>query len=184
LEMTKVAPNSGPCTFHAVKLCINFDKKKIGLHFELFFRKLIWSPWRQTSGLYQEKNCNHNYDFRLKIHSLIWTQKNNSDIGFQTTAKIVGDSDRTSTKLLIITSNPACISILSFYFMYIPTYIPTYLCFWRLFNVFVQIFYNFAIIFFYLYTAKVNINFGNRFKNTYLCICICPYPHKALKYFI
>jgi hypothetical protein len=28
-----------------VKLCINFDKKMVGLHFGRFFQKRIWSPW-------------------------------------------------------------------------------------------------------------------------------------------
>jgi hypothetical protein len=36
--------NLGYC-FYAYKLCINFDKIFVWLHFGRLFLKLTWSPW-------------------------------------------------------------------------------------------------------------------------------------------
>jgi hypothetical protein len=42
---------SSPKLFHCKKLCISFDKNRVGLHLRRFFRKLIWS-WRTVSTLF------------------------------------------------------------------------------------------------------------------------------------
>jgi hypothetical protein len=42
-KLQKVAHVLGPL-FRLLRLCINFDKKCLGLNFGRFFHKLIWSP--------------------------------------------------------------------------------------------------------------------------------------------
>jgi hypothetical protein len=51
LKITEAAQIVG-LLFPRDKLCINFDKKSVGLHFRRFFHKPIWSHSpRKTSGL-------------------------------------------------------------------------------------------------------------------------------------
>jgi hypothetical protein len=44
IKITKIASNFG-LLFPEYRLCIYFDKRRLGLHFGLFFHKLIWSHW-------------------------------------------------------------------------------------------------------------------------------------------
>jgi hypothetical protein len=44
LKITEVAQFLG-YFFPRYQLCLNFDKKWFGLHFERLFYTLIWSPW-------------------------------------------------------------------------------------------------------------------------------------------
>jgi hypothetical protein len=43
----------------AEKLCINFDKKWVGLHFGRFFRNHIWSPWPCHRNIFHGTRFHH-----------------------------------------------------------------------------------------------------------------------------
>jgi hypothetical protein len=69
VKITEVAQNVGQL-FPKCRLCINFDKKRVGLQFGQFCHKLTWSPysklhlssrWRQciASFVYMYKWCWH-----------------------------------------------------------------------------------------------------------------------------
>jgi hypothetical protein len=45
-------------------MCIYFDKKWVGLHFEPFFLKLIWSPWLPVQEI-KDLEAAHKESMRL-----------------------------------------------------------------------------------------------------------------------
>jgi hypothetical protein len=46
----RIGPDFLGYFFQWQKFCIDFDKKWDRMNFGRFFRKLIWSPWRQTAN--------------------------------------------------------------------------------------------------------------------------------------
>jgi hypothetical protein len=55
-------------------ICIGFCQKWVGLHFERFFHKLIWSPWLPTNqlSLYRTNLCQFLANKGISYVNAIW----------------------------------------------------------------------------------------------------------------